>query len=39
MDILRIAFEKAPDETSLIMSNIYKDDNKISKLVKKFIKK
>lgn len=39
MDILRIAFEKAPEETSLIMSNIYKDDSKISKLVKKLAKK
>ena len=33
MDILRIAFEKAPEETALIMSNIYKEDSEISKLV------
>lgn len=39
MDILRIAFKKAPKETSMIMSNIYKDDIKISKLVKKLSKK
>jgi len=39
MDILRIAFEKAPEETALIMSNIYKEDSEISKLVKKLAKK
>ena len=31
MDILRIAIDKSPKETSKIMSNIYRDDNKISK--------
>tara|TARA_X000000950_G_C13765718_1_gene598785 strand:+ start:878 stop:1066 length:189 start_codon:yes stop_codon:yes gene_type:complete len=35
MDLLRIAYDKAPKETSKIMSGIYKDDSKISKLVKK----
>tara|TARA_X000000950_G_C13724958_1_gene581824 strand:- start:60 stop:245 length:186 start_codon:yes stop_codon:yes gene_type:complete len=38
MDILRIAIDKSPKETSKIMSNIYRDDNKISKLVKKLSK-
>ena len=38
MDILRIAIDKSPKETSKIMSNIYRDDNKISKLVKKLTK-
>ena len=38
MVILRIAIDKSPKETSKIMSNIYRDDNKISKLVKKLSK-
>lgn len=38
MDILRIAIDKSPKETSKIMGNIYRDDNKISKLVKKLSK-
>jgi len=38
MNILRLAYKKSPRETSLIMSKIYKDDMKISKLVKKLIK-
>ena len=38
MNILRLAYKKSPKETSLIMSKIYKDDMKISKLVKKLIK-
>ncbi len=35
MNILRLAYKKAPNETSKIMSKIYRDDLKISKLVKK----
>ena len=38
MNILRLAYKKSPKETSYIMSKIYKDDIKISKLVKKLIK-
>jgi hypothetical protein len=38
MNILRIAFKHAPKETSIIMSNIYKDDSKIGKLVKRLTK-
>jgi len=37
MNILRLAYKKAPNKTSKIMSKIYKDDMKISKLVKKLI--
>ena len=39
MNLLRLAYKKAPSETALIMSKIYKDDIKISKLVKKLSKK
>jgi hypothetical protein len=35
MNILRVAFRYAPEQTSKIMSEIYIDDDKISKLVKK----
>ena len=35
MDILRIAYKYAPNETSKVMKNIYKSDSEISKLVKK----
>lgn len=38
MDLLRIAYKYSPKESTLIMSKIYRDDNKISKLVKKLIK-
>lgn len=38
MDILKLAFKHDPKNTSKIMSNIYKDDIKISKLVKKLSK-
>ena len=34
MNLLRLAFKKSPKETALIMSKIYKDDAKISALVK-----
>ena len=35
MNILRLAFQHSPKEASKLMSEIYKDDAKISKLVKK----
>jgi len=38
MNILRVAFKHAPGQTSKIMSEIYIDDDKISKLVKKLRK-
>ena len=38
MDLLRIAYKKSPKESAIIMSRIYQDDAKISKLVKKLIK-
>ena len=38
MDMLRLAFKHDPKSASKIMSQIYSDDKKISKLVKKLIK-
>ena len=38
MEILRIAFKYSPEETAKIMSNIYKQDNKIGSLTKKLSK-
>ena len=38
MNLLRLAYKKTPRETSIIISNIYREDAKISKLVKKLIK-
>jgi RimJ/RimL family protein N-acetyltransferase len=38
MDILRLAYKKSPKECGLLMSEIYKDDTRISKLVKKMIR-
>lgn len=38
MDILRVAFAYAPKQTARIMASIYRDDSKISNLVKKLIK-
>lgn len=35
MDILRVAFKFSPNETARIMSKIYKEDSKISKLSRK----
>ena len=35
MGILKIAFKHSPQETSKVMKNIYIDDSRISKLVKK----
>lgn len=39
MDILRVAFKFSPNETAKIMSKIYREDSKISKLSKKLKKK
>ena len=39
MNLLRLAYKKSPNESALIMSKIYKDDEKISKLVKKNLSK
>ncbi len=38
MDLLRLSFKYSPKQTAKIMSKIYIDDNKISKLVKKLSK-
>ena len=38
MDILRLAYKNSPNETASIMSRIYNDDSKISKLVKQLTK-
>jgi ribosomal protein S18 acetylase RimI-like enzyme len=38
MDLLRLAYKKSPKESATIMSKIYRDDSKISKLVKKLIR-
>ncbi len=38
MDILRIAFKYSPKEASRVMSEIYKEDQKISTLAKKLKK-
>lgn len=38
MNILRVAFKNNPKETSKIMSKIYLDDAKISKLVKDLVR-
>ena len=35
MDLLRLAFVKAPTETTKIMSEIFKHDEKIASLIKK----
>ena len=35
MNLLRLAFKKSPKEAASIMSKIYRDDEKISALVKK----
>ena len=37
MNILRISFKHNPKLTAKVMSKIYQDDRKISKLVKKLI--
>lgn len=38
MNILRVAFKHDPDTASKIMSKVYLDDTRISKLVKKLVK-
>lgn len=38
MNILRVAFKNDPDTASKIMSKVYLDDTRISKLVKKLVK-
>tara|TARA_B100000315_G_C14361202_1_gene488560 strand:+ start:114 stop:308 length:195 start_codon:yes stop_codon:yes gene_type:complete len=35
MNILKIAFKHSPQETAKVMQNIYIDDSRISRLVKK----
>ncbi len=37
MDILRLGFKHDPKKASKIMSQIYLDDQKISKIVKKLV--
>ena len=37
MDILRLGFKHDPKKASKIMSQIYLDDQKISKIVKKLL--
>ena len=39
MNILRLSFKNAPKQTSTILSKIYLDDQRISKLAKKLTKK
>ena len=38
MNLLKLALRLDPKETSLILSKIYQDDQKISKLIKKLKK-
>lgn len=38
MNILRLAFKNSPKDTAKIMAEIYKEDNRISKLAKKLTK-
>jgi hypothetical protein len=38
MDILRTSFTHAPKKTAKIMSKIYSDDTRISKLAKRLVK-
>ncbi len=39
MDVLKIAFKHAPTEASNVLSQIYKEDKKLSSLAKKLTKK
>ena len=39
MDILRIAFKYAPDESSKVLSQIYKEDRRLNTLAKKLTRK
>lgn len=38
MNILRLSFKNSPGETAKILSKIYKDDKRISKIAKKLTK-
>ena len=38
MDVLRLSFDLAPQKTAKLLSKIYKDDQRISKLAKKLTK-
>tara|TARA_B100000989_G_scaffold298322_1_gene287096 strand:+ start:649 stop:846 length:198 start_codon:yes stop_codon:yes gene_type:complete len=38
MDMLRLAFKHDPQNASKIMANIYHDDQRVSKIVKKLVK-
>tara|TARA_B100001939_G_scaffold237994_1_gene205413 strand:+ start:712 stop:912 length:201 start_codon:yes stop_codon:yes gene_type:complete len=38
MDLLRLGFKYNPDETKKILKEIFKEDRKITNLVKKMIK-
>ena len=38
MNILRLAFKNSPKDSSKIMAEIYRQDNKISQLAKKLTK-
>ncbi|MDB9760431.1 hypothetical protein OAB59_00485 [Pelagibacteraceae bacterium] len=38
MNILKIAFKNSPDEAAKVMSKIYRQDDKISKLIRKLSK-
>ena len=38
MDMLRLAFKHDPKNASRIMANIYSDDQRVSKIVKKLVK-
>lgn len=37
MDLMRLAFTKAPDEARAIMSRVNGDDNRISQLLQKLV--
>ena len=38
MDMLRLAFKHDPKNASKIMASIYRDDQRVSKIVKKLVK-
>ena len=38
VDMLRLAFKHDPKNASKIMANIYSDDQRVSKIVKKLVK-
>ena len=39
MDVLRIAFRYAPDESAKVLAEIYKEDKKLNSLAKQLTKK